>query len=216
MRENIVPSYGWTSSDGPHSCSYITPRILDLLARLGARRVLDLGAGNGKLCAAMSQAGHQVAGVECDQEGVAIARSSYPRVAFYNYGVQDDPRDLLATEAAFDAVVSTEVIEHLFSPHLLPLYAREVLKEDGYLIVTTPYHGYMKNLALAVLGKWDAHHDSLWHGGHVKFWSRSTLTQLLHESGFEVTEFFGIGRVPYLWKSMVLVARKDRDTDQPH
>ncbi len=216
MGENVVQSYGWSSADGPHSCRYITPRIVDLLRRLGARRVLDLGAGNGKLCGEMSQAGHEVVGVEYDKEGVAIARSSYPGIAFYNYGVQDDPRDLLATEDAFDAVVSTEVIEHLFSPHLLPLYASEVLRLNGHLIVTTPYHGYLKDLALAVLGRWDAHHDSLWHGGHIKFWSRATLARLLEQNGFEVTEFFGIGRVPYLWKSMVLVARKGRATGLPH
>ena len=83
-----------------------------------------------------------------------------------------------------------------------------VLKPGGYLLVTTPYHGYLKNLALSVFGKWDKHHTALWHGGHIKFWSQATLTQLLSENGFRVDNFFGVGRLPYLWKSMVLVARK--------
>jgi 2-polyprenyl-3-methyl-5-hydroxy-6-metoxy-1,4-benzoquinol methylase len=210
MGENLVQHYGWSSADGPHSCGYITPRIVNLLKRLGTQRVLDLGSGNGKLCGELALAGHEVVGVEYDEDGVAIARSSYPGLHFYKFGVQDDPRVLVAAEGTFDAVVSTEVIEHLFSPHLLPRYARVVLKGDGYLIVTTPYHGYLKDLTLAVLGKWDAHHDPLWHGGHIKFWSRLTLCRLLRENGFEVTEFFGIGRAPYLWKSMMVVARVAR------
>lgn len=211
MSNNLVDDYGWTAADGPHSCGYIAPRIVALLQRLGVRRVLDLGSGNGKLCAELAKVGHDVVGVEYDRAGVAIARANYPQVPFYNFGVQDEPQALMTHEAPFDVVVSTEVIEHLFSPHLLPLYARRTLHHDGYLVITTPYHGYLKNLAIAATGKWDAHHDPLWHGGHVKFWSRSTLGQLLRANGFVVTDFFGIGRAPYLWKSMVMVARVARN-----
>jgi len=44
------------------------------------------------------------------------------------------------------------------------------------------------------------------YGGHIKFWSRATLTALLAEEGFTVAHFEGAGRLPYLWKSMVVVA----------
>lgn len=208
MAENIVDDYGWASDQGPQSCGYITPRILELLKQLNVKRVLDLGAGNGALCAQIASAGCEVIGVEYDKAGVELARTAYPEIPFYNFGVQDDSAMLLANEQVFDAVVSTEVIEHLFSPHLLPIYARGVLKQGGYLIITTPYHGYLKNLALAIFDKRDYHHTVLWHGGHIKFWSRATLTQLLTENGFNVVDFSGVGRLPYLWKSMVLVAQK--------
>jgi 2-polyprenyl-6-hydroxyphenyl methylase/3-demethylubiquinone-9 3-methyltransferase len=66
----------------------------------------------------------------------------------------------------------------------------------------------LKNLALSIANKWDFHHTPLWHGGHIKFWSRKTLSQLLTEGGFEVVGFHGVGRLPLLWKSMVIVARK--------
>jgi 2-polyprenyl-6-hydroxyphenyl methylase/3-demethylubiquinone-9 3-methyltransferase len=84
-----------------------------------------------------------------------------------------------------------------------------VLKPGGLLIISTPYHGYLKNLALSIFGKWDDHHTALWDGGHIKFWSRSTLTQLLEAGGFDVIDFRGVGRLPWLWKSMVLIARKN-------
>lgn len=208
MTENVVEHYGWSSPDEPHSCGYITPRILSLLQELGVKRILDLGAGNGKLCSELCQKGYDVVGVEYDKQGVEIAQKSYPNIPFYNYGVQDDPVSLLAQEAPFDAVVSTEVIEHLFLPHLLPIYASTMIRNDGYLIVTTPYHGYLKNLAIAILGKWDNHHTTLWPGGHIKFWSRATLSKLLSENGFRVVGFSGVGRIPYLWGSMVIVAQK--------
>jgi 2-polyprenyl-3-methyl-5-hydroxy-6-metoxy-1,4-benzoquinol methylase len=207
MTENVVGAYGWSSSRDPGSCGYIAPKIIDLLHQLTIRRVLDLGAGNGALCAEISAGGWDVVGVEYDRDGVQIARSTHPNIRFYNYGVQDNPEELLQSEPLVDAVVSTEVIEHLFSPHLLPRYARGVLKPGGYLIVSTPYHGYLKNLALSLFGKWDKHFTALWHGGHIKFWSRWTLGELLKTEGFEVTAFHGVGRFPFLWKSMILVAR---------
>jgi len=48
----------------------------------------------------------------------------------------------------------------------------------------------------------------MWDGGHIKLWSRTTLTRLLEKNGFTVIEFHGVGRFPYLWKSMILVARR--------
>lgn len=56
-------------------------------------------------------------------------------------------------------------------------------------------------------GKMDKHFTALWDGGHIKFWSKRTLTQLLEEFGFEIIEFKGSGRLPYLWKSMFIKAR---------
>ena len=207
MRENVVHDYGWSTTEGPPSCDFLAPRVLEVLKKLSVKRVLDLGSGNGALCKLLADARFDVVGVDYDRDGVALARKSYPNIPFYNFGVQDDPAALLAHEEKFDVVVATEVIEHLFSPHLLPIYARGCLKPGGYLVLTTPYHGYLKNLALSVANQWDRHHTPLWHGGHIKFWSRATLGRLLTENGFRVTGFSGVGRVPYLWKCMVIVAR---------
>lgn len=208
MKKYDMENYGWVSANSPGSCDYIAPIILKLLRGIKVKRILDLGSGNGALCSMLNMAGYESVGVEYDEAGTAIARLSYPNISFYNFGVQDDPERLLAKEPLFDAVISTEVIEHLFSPNLLATYAARVLKDQGILIISTPYHGYLKNLALSLVNKWDDHHSPLWTGGHIKFWSRATLTELLTSNGFEVKEFYGVGRAPYLWKSMVLVARK--------
>lgn len=211
MSDHSTENYGWSGTTGPHSCDYIAPQVLSLLKKLGCKRVLDIGAGNGALCHLINSSGITTVGVEYDHAGVAIARQAYPNIPFYQLGVQDDPEPLLDAEGQFDAVVSTEVIEHLFSPHLLPQFAAKVLDKDGLLIISTPYHGYLKNLILSIFNKWDDHHTALWHGGHIKFWSRKTLTELLQTNGFKVAQFKGAGRAPWLWKSMILVARKNTE-----
>ena len=78
----------------------------------------------------------------------------------------------------------------------------------GVALITTPYHGYWKNLALALTGTMDDHFTALWTHGHIKFWSRGTLGQLLDEAGFENIRFHRVGRIPPLAKSMIAVAEK--------
>lgn len=209
MSHPLVSDYGW-SGDRPESCNYLTPTVLTILRALGARSVVDLGCGNGQLCSELKKAGFDTVGVDADEAGIAIAKAAYPSIQFYHCGLDGDPTLLLRAEGrgCFDAVISTEVVEHLFSPHLLPRYASGLLQDGGYLLVSTPYHGYVKNLLLSLFDKWDKHHTALWHGGHIKFWSRKTLSELLASNGFAVTGFQGAGRVPLVWKSMIITACK--------
>jgi hypothetical protein len=100
-------------------------------------------------------------------------------------------------------------------PFNLPHFAKQLLRSCGYLIISTPYHGYLKNLILALTNRWDAHPNPFWDGGHIKFWSRKTLSQLLNETGFRIVRFIGAGRLPFLWKSMIVVAQKPQASEQP-
>lgn len=201
----MTSEYGWRDSTPKPSQAYLAEPILDILTRMKAKRVLDLGCGNGALAHWLQSSGFDVTGCDVDASGVKIALDGDSGAAFKRVGIYDDPKNL--GELGFDAVYSTEVIEHLFSPSALPRFARAVLKPSGHLIITTPYHGYLKNLLIALTGKWDSHHTPLWEGGHIKFWSRRTLSALLKDNGFEVSEFRGAGRIYGLWKSMILVSR---------
>jgi hypothetical protein len=46
-----------------------------------------------------------------------------------------------------------------------------LLSPGGVAFISTPNHGYLKTLALAVTGKMDAHFTASWDGGHIKFFS---------------------------------------------
>jgi 2-polyprenyl-6-hydroxyphenyl methylase/3-demethylubiquinone-9 3-methyltransferase len=100
------------------------------------------------------------------------------------------------------------VIEHVYAPRLLLATLFRVLKPGGKLILSTPYHGYVKNLAVIASGRFDRHFNPLWDNGHIKFFSMRTLDQILHEAGFREIKIRGIGRAPYLWKTMLVTAQK--------
>ena len=197
--ENNVSTYGWEEGKDPESGDYIGPMILKTVkGYTGIHRICDVGCGSGQLLSTLFDEGYDVAGVEYDSDGFQIASKRVPEANIYNLGVQDDPALIMEHEQTkFDAIISTEVIEHLYSPHLLLDFSSKLLKKGGYLLITTPYHGYLKNLTLSIFDKWDSHHTPLWHGGHIKFWSKNTLSTLLNENGYDVVNFSGIGRHIY-------------------
>jgi 2-polyprenyl-3-methyl-5-hydroxy-6-metoxy-1,4-benzoquinol methylase len=168
--------------------------------------VLDIGCGNGAMLAEMRKLGPwRFFGVEGSESGVEMARKQG-----FDTRLADSSRDLLTVFATerFDLIVCVEVIEHVYNPRGLLRQAHALLRPNGRLLLTTPYHGYLKNLLIAASGKCDSHYGPLWDGGHIKFWSRKTLSTALDETGFTNVRFHGAGRVPYLWKSMVMTARR--------
>jgi SAM-dependent methyltransferase len=192
------------------SHEYLMPALQRVITRAlpapGAR-ILDLGCGNGYVSSRLRGLGHVVIGVDASAEAVSVAQSAHPAMCFEVASLEDDD---LATRVGegFDCVVSLEVIEHLYRPCRLFEQSRRVLRRGGWLVLSTPYHGYAKNLALSVLGRWDRHFAVDWEGGHIKFFSRRTLTAMAEAGRFVPERWIGVGRLPGLWKSMMLVATR--------
>jgi 2-polyprenyl-3-methyl-5-hydroxy-6-metoxy-1,4-benzoquinol methylase len=202
-------SYEYCAANPEHSHSYLFPIVSRLVADVpqGAS-VLDLGCGNGSFLSLFQKRGWKLYGTDFSPTGIEIARQSFPGIDFFLADSTAPTGDLLERVGQVDVILSTEVIEHLYDPRGFLRNAYAVLKPGGMIVLTTPYHGYLKNLLLAATGKMDRHFTVLWDHGHIKFWSRKTLSEVLTEAGFSDIRFAGSGRVPYLWKSMVLRATK--------
>jgi len=199
--------YDW--GDGPTDAhKNIYKDLLSILHHDRDKVILDVGCGNGEIANNLIREGYDVYGVDASKSGIEIAKKKNAKRFFIqDIVVRELPIDLIHKN--INLIISTEVIEHLYDPRGYVNYCKEILSKSGGgdLILSTPYHGYIKNLALALTGKMDDHFTVLWDGGHIKFWSVKTLSKLLNECGFEVIEFRGSGRVPYLWKSMFVRAK---------
>ncbi|HKG48390.1 MAG TPA: methyltransferase domain-containing protein [Pyrinomonadaceae bacterium] len=182
----------------------LTRVFVNLVKKLdGVRSICDLGCGNGHITGRLAALGYHVTGVDASASGIQIARRAYPRVEFVHTLID---RDL--TVGQFDLVISSDVIEHLYRPADLLEATASQLKPGGQVLLGTPYHGYLKNLAIAATGKMDAHFSVLHDGGHIKFFSVNTLSRLVRSHGFQDLSFTFYGRAPWLWKNMICHARK--------
>lgn len=208
MNSEALSAYHFESAEPAHTCAYLWNPVLDLCREFGAKRVLDLGCGNGAFCRRLATEGFAPTGCDPSVEGIDHAVMSSPGLPFELIGVDDDAAGL-AGAGEFDAVVSLEVIEHLFFPRRLPQFASRALRPGGRLIISTPYHGYLKDLALAIGNKWETHHSPWWDGGHIKFWTRRALTNLCWSPKNSASRISSArAGVPFLWKSMILAAIK--------
>lgn len=186
---------------------YLLPAVERILGPANGRSLFEVGFGNGSVAAHLTELGFKVTGIEPSEDGLALARQRCPRLTNLHQGDVYDPQ-LVEKYRRFPAVLSLEVVEHVYAPRKFAASVFSLLQPGGVAILSTPYHGYLKNVAVALAGKFDHHVDPLWDHGHIKFWSMRTLSILLFETGFRGIHFIRTGRIPPLAKSMIAVATR--------
>ncbi|MEG0807700.1 MAG: class I SAM-dependent methyltransferase [Alistipes sp.] len=196
--------WGWKDENPLFYHQYLLPAITPFLSKSSSGAILDVGCGNGFFANTLLDHGYDTYGIDADLEAIDLANRKHPGHFFVN----DINNSCLPTELQqlqIKTIISMEVIEHLYSPRTFVAFMRQILEQNGggTLILTTPYHGYLKNCFISLVGKWDYHWSSLWEGGHIKFWSEHTISILLQEAGFRNVQFRCVGRFPYLWRHMV-------------
>ena len=104
-----------------------------LLRRAGVgpgARVLDAGAGRGRLVAELSRRGYEAAGIEPSARGAAAASAAGVSVRTESVGDHED--------TGLDAVVLWHVLEHLDDPVAALRRVREWLAPGGVVLVAVP------------------------------------------------------------------------------
>jgi 2-polyprenyl-6-hydroxyphenyl methylase/3-demethylubiquinone-9 3-methyltransferase len=207
MTKENISGYVWDSAELTNAHGFLLPTILREtgLLRKGGGRLFELGCGNGSVANVLAQQGWDISGVDPSTQGIAQANAQYPHLKLFEGSAYDN---LVERFGQFPVVTSLEVVEHVYFPRHYAATLFDLVAPSGTAIVSTPYHGYWKNLAMAVTGKMDAHFTALWDHGHIKFWSIKTLGELLREAGFVGIRFERVGRIPILGKSMIAIARK--------
>ena len=200
--------YGYNNTTRSFFHEYLLKGIDKALSRISYNskttsnlKVLDAGCGNGYVAGCLLKKGFLVAGFDTSVTGIEQARIAHPEAKFEVLSAYEDIGKDFGND--WDVIISCEVIEHLYDPRCFISNLRKALKPGGLLILTTVYHGYLKNLLLALSGKMDQHFTTLWDGGHIKFWSHKTIRAILEEQDFTDLKFHNAGRLPFLWKSIV-------------
>lgn len=98
-------------------------------------KIIDIGCGNGNISMALGSLGYEVLGVDIDANSIENARrkNSFEKVQF-------EVLDVSKLEAAqkFDAVVCSEVLEHLENPTKMVSIISHILENDGIFVATVP------------------------------------------------------------------------------
>jgi SAM-dependent methyltransferase len=99
------------------------------------RRVLEVGAGFGYLTYALSKAGYEAMGIDVSAQAVASARSRFGDL--YEVGDIGSHRQRPNFDG-WDAVVCTQLLEHIPDVHGFVSSALKLLRPGGGLVISTP------------------------------------------------------------------------------
>lgn len=142
-----------------------------------AVRLLDIGCSSGALLLTARSLGFAAEGVEPSAMAAETARKAGLKVFTGFLQAARFP------DAAFDAAILMEVVEHLREPQPLLAECRRILRPGGILLVTTPNAA---SWTAGIMGaRWDGF-SLMAMGGHVSFFSPASLGILAQRTGFEL------------------------------
>jgi 2-polyprenyl-3-methyl-5-hydroxy-6-metoxy-1,4-benzoquinol methylase len=180
-------------------------RLAWLLARVRpGERVLDVGCGEGRFAAALLDAGAQVVGIDVAEEPLRRARAERPEFDLRRVPVRGE---WPLPDASFDAVWAGETIEHVADTAAWLSEVRRVLRPEGRLLLSTPAHGPLTLLHLALSRRAFAAHFNP-RSDHLRFYSRTTLVELLEDFGFLDVETTGLGGLSGAQRTLLVAARR--------
>lgn len=183
--------------------------------------VLDIGCGNGNISMALGVVGFNVKGIDIDKTSIDTAsqKNTLPNVKFEVYDANS-----FSIDNSFDAIVCSEVLEHLDKPWELVESIYRILKPGGVFVATVP-NGFgprevlitkpmqwlhRKNLDKSIvsfkrmLGYANATMQSSNADlTHTQFFTVSQFSKMLHGAGFKKVKWDNADFVerifPYSW-----------------
>lgn len=147
--------------------------------------VLDFGCGAGALLTAFKEISQENSfGVDVSKSTIDFVNKKWPNYNWMRIGIDDK---LPFENETFDCVISSEVIEHVFDVDNYLSEFWRVLKPRGILGLSCPYHGFLKDLAILLTGKFENHFHNP-YDPHIRYYSIKALRHVLTNNQFNLVE----------------------------
>lgn len=183
---------------------YKWPAIKPLIPTAPNLKILDFGCGTGDILHQVMQLNPNSRYFGIDVSSIALkkTRRRFPKAKFYQ--VEDGDKIPLKS-SSIDFILILDVIEHIYNTQRTVKEIYRILKPGGKILVTTPYHGFIKNLILISLF-FEKYFDPA--GAHIRYYSKKSLISQLKDVGFSVIKFGYFGRFFPLSRAMYILAQK--------
>jgi 2-polyprenyl-3-methyl-5-hydroxy-6-metoxy-1,4-benzoquinol methylase len=201
-------NYKWESAN------HHTPKIENALSKILNNPIykslnhLDVGCGNGALTVKFYKHFNKTLGIDLSEDGIKFAKKfENEKIKFEHESIEN----LIKNKNKFDFITAIEVIEHQYDPLDFVQKLEQITEKEGYILISTPFHGYFKNLLISLLNLNDSHYTALWKHGHIKFFSVKTFKKLISSScrNLEIKKIGYSGRFYPFSHSMIFLIKKN-------
>ncbi len=159
------------------------PAFLQLIDPRGLR-VLDLGCGGGHNGALLKKAGaREVVGIELDAGAAQEARKRLDAVVEGDLA-HLDPAQL--GDRPFDAILASDVLEHLVEPEDVLAKALTRLRPGGAVVISLPNISNVYVFAQLLAKSWPRRDSGIFDRTHVRFFAKRDMVRLLEGAGLTV------------------------------
>jgi len=145
-------------------------------------KLLDFGCGNGEFANMISNYCNLVCGVDCSEDAVNKAKSSYPKIEFKV--LEDD--NLPYEDNYFDTICMIDVFEHILDTETVLEELNRVLKPNGHLLIATSQITRLKMLIIALLSFDEYFYPA---SPHIRHFTKNNLADLLAKKGFKAVKY---------------------------
>mgnify|MGYP001587009636 CR=1 FL=1 len=157
-------------------------KIFDLLDNASGKKVLDVGCGEGYLGAEIAKNNNFVVGVDISEKSVGKAKKILHDAMALDLQEEKVPY----ADKFFDVIVMTEVIEHLLLPEEVFKETKRLLKDDGFMIITTPNFLFFVNRIKILFGQFEYTESGFLDRGHIHFFQIDSFEKMLKQTGLKV------------------------------
>lgn len=112
--------------------SFEKGKVLELIGDIKGKKVLDVGAGTGRLALKLFQLGADVSAVDISSEILKVLKKKNPQIKT----VVADGEKLPLLDGSIDLITATFFLVHLKNPQRFFAEAYRVLRDGGELLVT--------------------------------------------------------------------------------